>query len=129
MSVFGLCRVKVSKEFQQMLDAVEKEEEEQGGHGLVTEDEADERKRERRHTQDSGDGDGFQELLRETSEVTHGVDLGGDAASNSTKDDGEMESMIQGLVKSMNDTFPSGTVGMFGHDDDADDWHEFEISP
>lgn len=109
-----------------MLDAVEKEEEEQGGHGLVAEEESHDRKREERHAHE----DDHQELLKETSEVTHGVDLGRHAASGPTRDEGEMESMIQGLVKSMNDTFPSGAGGMFGHDDDDDDdWHEFEVSP
>lgn len=127
MHVFISYRVKVSKEFQRMLDAVEKEEEEQGGHGLVTEEESHNRKREDRHAHD--DDDDHQELLKETSEVTHGVDLGQHASSNPTNDEGEMESMIQGLVKSMNDTFPSGAGGMFGHDDDDDDWHKFEISP
>jgi len=121
-----LPKVKVSKEFQRMLDAVEKEEEEQGGHGLVAEEESHDRKREERHAHE----DDHQELLKETSEVTHGVDLGRHAASGPTRDEGEMESMIQGLVKSMNDTFPSGAGGMFGHDDDDDDdWHEFEVSP
>eukprot|EP00889_Picochlorum_renovo_P007222 jgi/Picre1/34252/NNA_001726.t1 len=102
-----LPKVKVSKEFQRMLDAVEKEEEEQGGHGLVTEEESHDRKGEERHA----DEDDHQELLKETSEVTHGVDLGRHAASGPTRDEGEMESMIQGLVKSMNDTFPSGAGG------------------
>ncbi|KAI8111485.1 hypothetical protein M9435_003985 [Picochlorum sp. BPE23] len=102
-----LPKVKVSKEFQRMLDAVEKEEEEQGGHGLVTEEESHDKKREERHA----DEDDHQELLKETSEVTHDVDLGRHAASGPTRDEGEMESMIQGLVKSMNDTFPSGAGG------------------